>query len=69
MLQGFPRVYSKYRRPEKKDWLQKMNENGKIKITERLSVQGYVGQPTTIPLIEGIEGCVCMTLNMGCGYI
>ena len=45
------------------------NENGKIKITEHLSVQGYVGQPTTIPLIEGIEGSVCMTLNMGCGYI
>lgn len=43
-----------------------MNEDGKIKITIRLSRQCHVGQPIAIQLIEG---CVCRTLNMGCEYI
>lgn len=46
-----------------------MNENGTVEMTKHLSMQGCVGQPTIVPLIEAVEGCVCMTLNMGCGYI
>lgn len=46
-----------------------MNENGTLEITKHLSMQGCAGQTTMVLLIEAVEGCVCMTLNMGCGYV